>query len=59
MRVEILETCSVVALKGSIVEVTESQFEALGGLCRLMSDDEAKEEKVVKKTVSKTTKAKK
>ena len=39
MKVEILETCSLVAQKGSIVEVTESQFEALGGFCRLLSDE--------------------
>lgn len=67
MKVEILETCSLVAQKGSIVEVTESQFEALGGFCRLLSDEKPvkKAEKVEeteekpKKAVRKTTTAKK
>lgn len=66
MKVEILETCSLVAQKGSIVEVTESQFEALGGFCRLLSDEKPvkKAEKVEEteekpKRVRKTTTAKK
>lgn len=63
MKVEILETCSLVAQKGSIVEVTESQYEALGGFCRLVSEKPAKTVKVEEaeepKKVRKTTTAKK
>lgn len=66
MRVEILETCSLVAQKGSIVEVSESQYEALGGFCRLLSEKPVKKventeetEEKPKKTVRKTTTAKK
>lgn len=66
MKVEILETCSLVAQKGSIVEVSESQFEALGGFCRLVSEKPVKKvekteetEEKPKKAVRKTTTAKK
>lgn len=31
MKAEIIERCSVICEKGSIVEVSESQFNALGG----------------------------
>ena len=65
MKVEILETCSLVAQKGSIVEVSESQFEALGGFCRLVSEkpvkkvEKAEETEEKPKRVRKTTTAKK
>ena len=65
MKVEILETCSLVAQKGSIVEVSESQFEALGGFCRLVSEKPVKKVEKTEETeekpkrVRKTTTAKK
>ena len=64
MKVEILETCSLVAQKGSIVEVSESQFEALGGFCRLVSEKPVKkvektEDKKPTKVVTKKTASKK
>lgn len=67
MKVEILETCSLVAQRGSIVEVTESQYSALGGFCRLVSEEKPvekpkKAEKAddePKKVTRKTTTAKK
>lgn len=59
MRIRVLETCSLVAQKGSIVEVTQSQYEALGNFCELISDEAMKAEKKVvetpEKTVVKTT----
>ncbi len=33
MKVKLLRDCSVVALKGSIVEVSEAQAKALGDFC--------------------------
>lgn len=33
MKVKILKTCSVVVEAGSVVEVSESQFKALGDFC--------------------------
>ena len=38
MKIRVLETCSLVAQKGSIVEVTQPQYEALGDLCELIED---------------------
>lgn len=66
MKIRVLETCSLVAQKGSIVEVTQPQYEALGDLCELIEDSAkiAKNvietpEKVVEKTVAKKTAPKK
>lgn len=66
MKIRVLETCSLVAQKGSIVEVAQSQYEALGNLCELIEEPVkvAKNvietpEKVVEKTVAKKTAPKK
>ena len=65
MKIRVLETCSLVAQKGSIVEVAQSQYEALGNLCELISDEPVKAEKkavetpekaVVKTTAKRATK---
>lgn len=47
MKVKLLRDCSVVALKGSIVDVSEEQAQALGDFCvpvldTPVSDDEPK-----------------
>lgn len=59
MKIRVLETCSLVAQKGSIVEVSQSQYEALGNLCELIPDEPVKAEKKVvetpEKAVTKTT----
>lgn len=67
MKIRVLETCSLVAQKGSIVEVAQSQYEALGNLCELLDDEPVKvankvietPEKAVEKTVAKKTAPKK
>lgn len=66
MKIRVLETCSLVAQKGSIVEVAQSQYEALGNLCELIEEPVkvAKNvietpEKAVEKTVAKKTAPKK
>lgn len=51
MLIKLLQTSSVVALEGSIIEVTEEQYKALGSLCILM--DDKKVEKPEKETVKK------
>lgn len=38
MKVKLLKDCSIVALKGSIVEVSEAQYKALGGFCVLVDE---------------------
>ena len=68
MKIRVLETCSLVAQKGSIVEVAQSQYEALGSLCELVNDEPVKAEKkvietpekeIAKTTAKRATKAKK
>lgn len=66
MKVKLLQTCSVVALEGSIVEVSETQYRALGGFCELLEDKKAPEKvatpieepKEVKEPVKKPVRAK-
>ena len=59
MKARILKPCTVVCNEGSIVEITEGQFLALGNSCEKISEevviDEPKEEKT---TAKKTTKKK-
>ena len=59
MKARILKPCTVVCNEGSIVEITEGQFLALGDSCEKISEevvaDEPKEEKT---TAKKTTKKK-
>lgn len=41
MKVKLLRDCSIVALKGSIVEVSEAQYKALGDFC-VLADEKPK-----------------
>ena len=43
MKVKLLQTCSVVAYEGSIVEVSEAQYKALGDFCTLVEDKKVPE----------------
>lgn len=61
MLIKLLQTSSVVALEGSIIEVTEEQYKALGSLCILMDDKKAEKpvnESVKKEEPKKATRAK-
>lgn len=51
MKVEIIKRCSVICEPGSIVEVTESQYKALGGFFKPIEDKKPIAEKT--ETVSK------
>ncbi len=48
MKVKLLRTCSVIALEGSVLEVTEAQYKALGDFCTLVDDKPKAPEKVEK-----------
>lgn len=48
MKVKLLRTCSVIALEGSVLEVTEAQYKALGDFCTLVDDKPKASEKVEK-----------
>ena len=55
MKVEIIKRCSVICEPGSIVEVTESQYKALGGFFKPIAE---KTETVSKKPTPKGGKKK-
>lgn len=63
MKARILKPCTVVCNEGSIVEITEGQFLALGNSCEKIFEEVVKEEskdelKEEKTTAKKTTKKK-
>ncbi len=39
MKAQIVKTCTVVCLPGSVVEITSDQLEALGGAAVSLSDE--------------------
>lgn len=55
MKAEIIKRCSVICEVGSIVEVSEGQFKALGDFAKAVKEPEAEAEK---KHVRKTAKRK-
>lgn len=56
MKVKLLRDCSIVALTGSIVEVSEAQYKALGDFCVLADEDKPKVIKAEPKAEPKATK---
>ena len=51
MKVKLLRTCSVIALEGSVLEVTEAQYKALGDFCTLVDEKPTAPEKKVEKPI--------
>lgn len=54
MKVKLLRTCSVIALEGSVLEVTEAQYKALGDFCILVDEKPKAPEKKVEKPIEET-----
>lgn len=59
MKARILKPCTVVCNEGSIVEITEGQFLALGNSCEKISEEVVKDEPKEEKTTAKKTTKKK
>lgn len=57
MKVKLLRDCSIVALTGSIVEVSEAQYKALGDFCVLADEDKPKVIKAEPKATKVSAKA--
>ena len=51
MKVKLLRTCSVIALEGSVLEVTEAQYKALGDFCTLVDEKPKAPEKKAEKPI--------
>lgn len=58
MKAEIIKRCSVICEVGSIVEVSEGQFQALGDFAKAVKAVKEPEAEAEKKPVRKTAKKK-